>query len=63
MCIDVGMPVKAVRGRNCDMQPEPMFIGQVGTVVAERVDCSGTYYEVEFRHGTDFIDEKCLEVL
>jgi len=62
VCIEVGAQVKAVRGRQCDMQPEPMFVGRVGTVVSERTDRSGVYYEVEFQNGTDFIDAKCLEV-
>lgn len=62
----IGDNVRAVKGRGGDMQPEPQFVGLVGTVTAQHTLGGQAFYIVEFFHdefGTDedSIDETCLE--
>ena len=62
----IGDEVRAVKGRLLDMQPEPQFVGLVGTVTEQHTLGGSAFYVVEFRnddHGKDedSIDESCLE--
>ena len=57
-----GDRVKAVRvTKNGVMQPEPWAVGQVGTIRSCHTMGGEAFYEVQFGHLSDNIDEICLE--
>jgi len=61
----VGQAVRAVRGKRDTMNPEPRYVGMVGTVALPMPAVAGeVYYKVSFGGGAvDFIDQCNLEAV
>lgn len=61
----IGQRVRAVRGPKSTMNPEPRYVGRVGTIALTMPPIAGEpYYKVSFGGSAiDFIDQCNLEIL